>query len=253
MYWFRRRVPKELQPLLGRCEERRTLGTKEPALARTRYLRAAVEIDERWELLRRLAAAVAPPEGAPGGGTEVPSDRHRSDTRPFGNDSGRVASAPSSIASVPSAPTGSVPWRPTFEAYAAEAKLAPSTIKRWAGVLTALEEAIGTDDLALVTRGDLIAWKRDLLASGREPRTVRDAHIAATKALMNWAVANGHLETNPASGIVVAVPDKPLLRDRDFTDGEANRILCVSKSVGTGPRIGVQLGPLRKLGTARLN
>ena len=136
-----------------------------------------------------MAILAPPPEGAPEGGAEVPSDWRLSDTRSFGNDSGRVASAPSSTASVPSAPTGSVPWRPTFEAYAAEAKLAPSTIKRWVGVLTALEEAIATDDLALVTRGDLIAWKRDLLASGRDPRTVRDAHIAATKALMNWAVA----------------------------------------------------------------
>jgi integrase len=232
MYWFRRRVPKDLRPLLGRCEERRTLGTKEPALARTRYLRAAVETDERWALLRRSAAALAafapPPEGATVGGTEAPSDRHRSDCRSFRSDLDRVAPAPSGIPSIPTAPTGSVPWRPTFEAYAAEAKLAPSTIKRWAGVLTALEEALGTDDLALVTRGDLIAWKRDLLAAGRDPRTVRDAHIAATKALMNWAVANGRLDSNPAAGIVVTVPDKPRLRDRDFTDDEAVKILWAS-------------------------
>jgi len=232
MYWFRRRVPKELRSLLGRCEERRTLGTKEPALARTRYLQAAVEIDERWGLLRRSAAALAslasPPRGAPRGGTEPPSDQHSFDCRSFGSDPDRVAPTPSSPPAVPSAPTRSVPWRPAFETYAAEAKLAPSTIKRWAGVLTALEEALGTDDLALVTRGDLIAWKRDLLAAGRDPRTVRDAYIAATKALMNWAVANGRLDTNPAAGVVVTVPNKPQLRERDFTDCEAGVILRAS-------------------------
>ena len=135
---------------------------------------------------------------------------------------------PSIVSAPASMTTGSVPWRPIFDAYAAEAKLAPSTIKRWTSVLAALEEAVDTDDLALVTRGDLIAWKRDLLAAGRDPRTVRDAYIAAPKALMNWAVANGLLEANPAAGVVVAVPDKLRLRDRDFTDLEARTILRAS-------------------------
>lgn len=231
-YWFRRRVPKELRSFIGRSEERKSLRTKEPDLARTRYLQAAVEVDERWGLLRRSAAALAalapPPEGMPGCVQGQPPERLQADCRSFRADPGRVAPACSSAPAVPPAPTGSVPWRPTFEAYAAEAKLAPSTIKRWSGVLSALEEALGTDDLALVTRGDLIAWKRDLLAAGRDPRTVRDAHIAATKALMNWAVANGRLDSNPAAGVVVMVPDKPQLRDRDFTDGEALTILRAS-------------------------
>lgn len=74
MYWFRRRVPKELQPLLGRCEERRTLGTKEPALAGTRYLQAAAEVDDRWDVLRRTLAAL---EGVPQG-TEATASALRS-------------------------------------------------------------------------------------------------------------------------------------------------------------------------------
>lgn len=45
---------------------------------------------------------------------------------------------------------------------------------------------------------------------------------------MNWAVANGRLDTNPAVGVVVTVPDKPQLRDRDFTDCEARMILRAS-------------------------
>jgi integrase len=43
--------------------------------------------------------------------------------------------------------------------------------------------------------------------------------------MMNWAVANGHLSSNPAAGVVVKVPDKPTTRDRDFTDEEARTIL----------------------------
>lgn len=119
----------------------------------------------------------------------------------------------------------SAPWRPVSEAYAAEAKLAPSTIKRWTGVLGTLKTAMETDDLARITRHDLLAWKSALLASGRDPRTVRDAYIAAIKAVMNWAVANGHLPANPAAGVTVLVPRKPQTRDREFSDAEALTIL----------------------------
>lgn len=231
-YWFRRRVPKELRSLVGRSEERRSLRTKEPELARTRYLQAAVEIDERWGLLRRSAAALAALSPPPGDvlecGSDEPASGLRPDCRSFVGALDRMVPVPSIVSAPASMTTGSVPWRPIFDAYAAEAKLAPSTIKRWTSVLAALEEAVDTDDLALVTRGDLIAWKRDLLAAGRDPRTVRDAYIAAPKALMNWAVANGLLEANPAAGVVVAVPDKLRLRDRDFTDLEARTILRAS-------------------------
>ncbi|MDP4005889.1 hypothetical protein [Methylobacterium sp. NEAU K] len=112
-----------------------------------------------------------------------------------------------------------------FAGYASEAKLAPATVKRWTGVLTALEDAVGTDDLVRITREALIAWKSELLASGRDPRTVRDAYVAAVNAVMNWAVANARLPANPAAGVVVAVPDKPKTRDREFTDAEAATIL----------------------------
>ncbi|GLS42879.1 DUF6538 domain-containing protein [Methylobacterium brachythecii] len=210
-YWFRRRVPKELLFLVGRTEERKSLRTKEPTVARTQYLLTAIEVEERWSLLRRAAGALA---------------SAASDETP----AGIARSLPGPPEPPPTAPSSrkSAPWRGTFEAYAKDAALAPSTVKRWTGVFVALEEACGTDDLELVTRDDLIGWKRDLLASGRDPRTVRDAYVAAVKALMNWAVAEGCMTANPAADIVVAVPDKPTTRDRDFTDGEAYAILRAS-------------------------
>lgn len=48
MCWFRQRVPKELRFLLGRSEERRTLRTKELALARVRFMEKAAEVEVRW-------------------------------------------------------------------------------------------------------------------------------------------------------------------------------------------------------------
>ncbi|MFK5596144.1 DUF6538 domain-containing protein [Methylobacterium sp. HMF5984] len=231
MYWFRRRVPKELRLLLGRNEERKTLGTKEPALARMRYLEKAAEVEARWFRLRSGEAALdanpeaVPPEPRPTG-AEAPGARSfvgwPGRPVPFRS---RPADGTAPVLEGADPRHLAVPWRPVFEAYAAEADLAPSTIKRWTGVLVALEGVMETDDLAKITRRDLIAWKSALLASGRDPRTVRDAYIAAVKALMNWAVANGHLNANPAGGVVVLVPDKPRTRDREFTDAEAETIL----------------------------
>ncbi|WP_368736853.1 DUF6538 domain-containing protein [Methylobacterium haplocladii] len=124
VFWFRRREPKELLFLVGRTEERKSLRTKEPTIARSRWLLAAVEVDERWSLLQCVVGTLAAPRC-------------------------RVASAPPPPppdASAPSVP--SKPKRATFTAYAREAALAPSTVKCWTGVLVALEDAVGADDLA---------------------------------------------------------------------------------------------------------
>lgn len=227
-YWFRRSVPKELQLLVGRSEERKSLRTKDPALAQTRYLLTAIEVDERWLLLRRGAAALA--ASPPGGEGTVGPKIEEATKEPIRHlcsfDDGSHSSAPPPSTEIPDrVPTKNVPWRTTFDAYAGEAELAPSTVKRWSGVFAALEQAVGTDDLARITREDLIRWKQELLTSGRDARTVRDAYIAAPKALMNWAVANGHLTAKPAAGIVVTMPGRTIVRDRDFTNAEAETIL----------------------------
>ncbi|WP_082487271.1 DUF6538 domain-containing protein [Methylobacterium sp. Leaf89] len=234
MYWFRRRVPRELRSLLGRNEERKTLGTKEPALARTRYLEKAAEVEARWSRLRSGETAL---EAQPIAGHSTPATCNHDvpAARSFGGWPRRhvaVHSGFSNGAALIYDGTHPLqrpaPWRPVFEAYAAEAKLAPSTIKRWTGVLASLEGVMETDDLARITRHDLIEWKTALLASGRDPRTVRDAYVAAVKAVMNWAVANGRLTTNAAAGVTVLVPSKPQTRDREFTDVEADTILRAS-------------------------
>lgn len=73
----------------------------------------------------------------------------------------RAPPVPSDLPAVPAAATRSAPRRPTFGACAAEAKLAPFTIERFEGVLAALEVAVGTDDLAPVTRGEPAEERRE--------------------------------------------------------------------------------------------
>lgn len=55
MYWFRRVVPKDLQALVGKREERRSLRTKDPAKAREAHSAVAAEVEAHWAALRSPA------------------------------------------------------------------------------------------------------------------------------------------------------------------------------------------------------
>ena len=51
VYWLRKRVPKHLRRLVGRGEEKRSLRTKDPSQAKTRFLDALSEIETQWNNL----------------------------------------------------------------------------------------------------------------------------------------------------------------------------------------------------------
>ncbi|WP_168204631.1 MULTISPECIES: DUF6538 domain-containing protein [unclassified Tardiphaga] len=52
IYWLRKRVPDGLLKLVGKREELRTLGTRDPAEAKVRHAAALAEIEARWATLR---------------------------------------------------------------------------------------------------------------------------------------------------------------------------------------------------------
>lgn len=52
IYWLRKRVPDGLLKLVGKREELRTLGTRDPAEAKVRHSAALAEIEARWATLR---------------------------------------------------------------------------------------------------------------------------------------------------------------------------------------------------------
>jgi integrase len=201
-----------------------SLGTKDPLLARIRFLRKACEIEASWANLRSgHSFEQATPPG-------VPYNRERR----IEDLASPCSRRPELGASTPTASTSAtrdtgtglpVPWRSLLAAYAAEANLAPATVKRWSGVMAELEAALGRDDLASISRRDLIDWKEKLLGSGRSANTVRTPYLSAVKAIMSYGVAGGRLEANVATGVVVKTPRLVLSRDRDFTDDEALAIL----------------------------
>ena len=52
VYWFRKRVPEAAQPLVGKLEIRRSLGTKDATEAKHRLLAALTELETQWANLR---------------------------------------------------------------------------------------------------------------------------------------------------------------------------------------------------------
>ena len=63
VYWFRRRVPGALRPLVGKTIVQKTLDTKDPAEAKKRFLPIALAISREWARLAAMAQVrPKPPE-----------------------------------------------------------------------------------------------------------------------------------------------------------------------------------------------
>ena len=121
-----------------------------------------------------------------------------------------------------------VPLRPAFAAYAKEAQLASSTVKRWTPVMDRLIGHLGHDDAAALSRQQIVAWKDKLLDGGTSNITVRDVYLAAVRATLQFAVDLGKLAHNPAAGIKVRVRAAPQERDKGFDGKEAETILSAT-------------------------
>ena len=53
MYWVRRRVPSHLVDRVGKREEKKSLGTKDPVEAKRLYTQVNADIEARWANLDR--------------------------------------------------------------------------------------------------------------------------------------------------------------------------------------------------------
>lgn len=131
-----------------------------------------------------------------------------------------------------------VPLREVLEAYFAEQEPAAATVKKWTTAMDALIAHLGHEDAAWVTPNDIVAWKNALLApdaSGARSRgqmTVRHGYLGAVKPVFAWAVANKLIETNPVSGVQIAVPRRTRTRaEKGYTDAEAKAVLLAARQI----------------------
>ncbi len=59
IYWLRKRIPDDLRPLLGKREEKRSLGTHDPNEAKRIHAQALAELEARWANLRSEPKALS--------------------------------------------------------------------------------------------------------------------------------------------------------------------------------------------------
>ncbi|HEV7323903.1 MAG TPA: DUF6538 domain-containing protein [Bosea sp. (in: a-proteobacteria)] len=52
IYWLRKRVPDDLQKLVGKREEKLSLGTRDPSEAKSKQLEALAAVEPRWANLK---------------------------------------------------------------------------------------------------------------------------------------------------------------------------------------------------------
>jgi integrase len=149
--------------------------------------------------------------------------------------------APTSFPEAPKAPSR-VPMLPTFDKYVAAQRMTPGVRDEWRRYVERLIQFAGYDDAALLTAHKLREWRDQLLGeptkrgTQRDPATVRDNYIGPVRAMLSWAVQEGLLASNVAAEVVVRVPRKPKLRERDFTSEEARAILAATL-LPAGPKL----------------
>jgi integrase len=114
--------------------------------------------------------------------------------------------------------------------WAAEKRPTQKTLYEWRRVLRQLKAYLGHDDAAQIKSSDLNAWKASLVAAGLRAKTIGDAKLAPVRAILQWAVDNDRLLTNPASRVVIDVKSKPSESIRSFSEDEAAVVLKAARS-----------------------
>jgi integrase len=130
------------------------------------------------------------------------------------------------------------------ESWWTEAKargLKPSTHESYQNTMAAFVAFLDHDDATRVTPKDVIAFKDYRLATinprtGKpiSAKTVKDSDIAGLKSVLQWAVENQLLPSNPAADVRLKLGKAIRLRDKGFTDEEAKKLLSAALSMTRG-------------------
>lgn len=112
-----------------------------------------------------------------------------------------------------------------FDAWVAERKPRPSSLSGYRLSISEFVESVGHPDANRYVKADVVRWKDAMIAEGRPAKTVNDAKLANLKAVLNFAVRNDKIASNPAAGVSVEVPKKRML---GFDEHETKAILSAA-------------------------
>jgi len=96
--------------------------------------------------------------------------------------------------------------------------------RRWTPVFEDLVKTVGHADASCMTDDDIMKW-RDKKLETLSSKTVGDVYLASVRAVLNWAVAEKRISTNPAKNVKVRKVKKVQTREKGFRDDEALAIL----------------------------
>jgi integrase len=135
------------------------------------------------------------------------------------------AQAPYGTPAATAKPRPLVPLEELVKGWASEKRPAEKTYYEWRRVVGQLVAFLGHNDAQQVRAEDLIAWKAKMVEARLRPKTIRDAKLAPVRAILQWAVDNRRLPSNPAVRVTIDVKIKTAESKRSFTDEEAAIVL----------------------------
>jgi integrase len=114
-----------------------------------------------------------------------------------------------------------------FRRWEEEAEPSASTLSTWRGVVRNLTAYLGpkANDIRSVSSDDIVAWKDELVRSGKSAKTIGNGYLACARVLFRFAIANKLADHDPVEGVKVARKAKAGKKMLGYDNAEVARIL----------------------------
>ena len=239
VFYFRLIVPLALRQSVGKTEFRRSLRTKDSAIARQRALALSVAVEARMnddignfshlfkpDAKQRIREKIV--IDLPKGIIQTDTDEEAAQLPAIlaGMAAARQAEVAAGISAVlPMAKCGTN-LEKAKDDFMNERKstLKDSTWRKHRGVLQAFIKAVGNIDVAMVGAKTVTDYKKDLLALGREATTVND-HITILNGFFDYCISNQVVNmVNPAKDLYIVDAANKAESYEPFTPEELQKI-----------------------------
>ena len=239
VFYFRLIVPLALRQSVGKTEFRRSLRTKDSAIARQRALALSVAVETRMnddignfshlfkpDAKQRIREKIV--IDLPKGIIQTDTDEEAAQLPAIlaGMAAARQTEIATGISAVlPTAKCGTN-LEKAKDDFMNERKstLKDSPWRKHRGVLQAFIKAVGNIDVAMVGAKTVTDYKKDLLALGREATTVND-HITILNGFFEYCISNKVVNmVNPAKDLYIVDADNKAESYEPFTAEELQRI-----------------------------
>lgn len=197
-YYFRRRVPLDLVGAYRRRELSCSLGTGDYADAKVRCRKIGARFDDEFDSVR-----------AGGIPTLLDSERlnHQGASEPIALPLIAEASQIAPFETAPPSPPPRISLTKLADKWEAERKPDGRSVAAMRRVIRRFEQMVGKLAAPAITKAHAIQFKDKLLESGQTAVNT-NKQLDVLNALLNYGVANNHMEVNPARGVKVAVKRK---------------------------------------------